>query len=284
MNIVLATALIALALAFALGTALGFFKQIFAVKEDPLVGEIRGILPGANCGACGFPGCDGYAAAVAGGSAGISACTVGGQSVAEKLSSMVGGTVEIKPEVAVIACRGTHANAKLKGEYIGVKSCRAAKLSTGSIKRCSWGCQGFGDCVKVCKFDAMHLGEDGLPHVDTSKCTGCRACANECPQHIIWMVPRDQKGARPICSNLNVNKAMVAKNCKAGCIKCELCVKNCPQQCMKMVNGIPVVDYSKCDACGVCVHKCPVQGKVMTLLFDGKVIAPPPMPESKSFP
>ena len=263
MNILLITALVALALAFSLGMALGFFKQIFAVEVDPLIGRIRDLLPGANCGACGFPGCDGYATAVAGKTAEINSCTVGGKPVAEKLAALVGGDVVIQPVIAVLACRGTSEKAKLKGEYIGVKSCRAAKISTGSIKRCAWGCQGFGDCVKVCKFGALSLGTDGLPHVDSAKCTGCRACMAECPQHIIWAVPRDLKGARPLCSNLNVNKAMVAKNCKSGCIKCELCVKNCPVECIKMVNGIPVVDYTKCTACGACVTKCPI--KVMSL-------------------
>ena len=264
MGIILITALFALALAFFLGLALGFFKHVFAVEEDPLIGQIREVLPGANCGACGYPGCDGYATAVAKGQAGINSCPVGGQSVAKELSALVGGSADLKPVMAVLACRGTIDKALPKGEYVGVNSCRAAKISTGSIKRCTWGCQGFGDCFKVCKFDAISMGEDGLPRMDAVKCTGCKACAKECPQHIIWMIPRDQKGARPLCSNVNSIKTMVAKNCKAGCIKCELCVKNCPEQCMKMANGIPVVDYEKCTSCGVCVTKCPP--KVMALV------------------
>ena len=264
MNVVLVTALFSLGLAFILGLALGFFKEFFAVKEAPLTGQLRSILPGANCGACGFPGCEAYAISVAKAESGINSCTVGGQAVAEQMSELVGGSANVKPMVAVLACRGTHEKAPDKGEYIGVKSCRAAKISTGSIKRCSWGCQAFGDCVKVCKFGALSMGEEGLPHVDTEKCTGCRACANECPQHIIWVIPRETKGARPLCSNLNVNKAMVAKNCKAGCIKCEICVKNCPEGCIKMANGIPVVENTKCSSCGVCVAKCPI--KVMTLV------------------
>jgi RnfABCDGE-type electron transport complex B subunit len=264
MSIVLITALFALALAFALGLALGFFKQFFAVEEDPLKIQIRSLLPGANCGACGFPGCDGYAGALATGAAGINACPVGGQAVAEQLAALVGGTADLKPVVAVLACQGTNDKARPKGEYIGVKSCRAAKISTGSIKRCTWGCQGFGDCVKVCKFGAIAMTESGLPRVDAGRCTGCKACTHECPQHIIWAIPRDFKGVRPLCSCLNVNKAMVARNCRAGCIKCELCVKNCPEGCIKMANGIPVVDNSKCTRCGTCVAKCPV--KVMALL------------------
>jgi RnfABCDGE-type electron transport complex B subunit len=258
------TALFALALAFVLGLALGFFKQFFAVEEDPLIGQIRAFLPGANCGACGFPGCDAYAGSVAKGQAGITSCSAGGKSVAEHLAGLVGGEANVTPMVAVLACRGARDKTVLKGEYIGVKSCRASKISTGSIKRCTWGCQGFGDCVKACRFGALSMGENGIPHVDPSLCTGCKACANECPQHIIWVIPRDQKGARPLCSNLNVNKAMVAKNCKAGCIKCELCVKNCPEGCIKMTNGIPVVDNSKCTKCGNCVTKCPIKVTILT--------------------
>jgi len=263
MSIVLITALFALALAFALGLALGFFKQFFAVEEDPLIGQIRELLPGANCGACGFPGCDGYAAALAGGLSTPGACPVGGQAVAEKLSALVGGSAEVKPMVAFVACRGVVGKALPKGEYIGVKTCRAAKISTGGIKLCSWGCQGFGDCVKACKFDAITMGEDGIPRVDPKRCTACKACATECPQRIIRIIPKDQKGAIALCSNLNAVKPMVAKSCKSGCIKCELCVKNCPEQCIKMVNGIPAVDYTRCTSCGNCVTKCPI--KVMAL-------------------
>ena len=259
MSIVLITAVFALTLAFLLGLALGFFKQFFAVKEDPLVAEIRETLPGANCGACGFPGCDGYASAVAAQTAGITSCPVGGKAVAEKLAGLIGGDANITPQVAVLACRGTKDKALSRGDYIGVKSCRAARISTGSIKACTWGCQGFGDCVIVCKFDAITMGDDALPVIDYAKCTGCRACSAECPQHIIRIVPRELKGAIPLCSNLNVLKTQVAKNCKNGCIKCELCVKNCPEQCIKMANGIPVVDYPKCTNCGTCVEKCPTK-------------------------
>jgi RnfABCDGE-type electron transport complex B subunit len=265
MNIVIITAIFAFVLAFILGLSLGFFKKFFSVKEDPLTSKIRGLLPGANCGACGFPGCDGYAAAIAEGRAGINSCTAGGKSVAEQLSDLVGGEADVKPQVAMLACRGTREKSKLKGEYTGVKSCRAAKVSTGSIKNCLWGCQGFGDCVSVCKFGALSMGEDDIPKIDKKKCSGCRACAKECPQHIIWSIPGEAGAARPLCSNRNANKAMVAKNCKAGCIKCEICVKNCPEGCIEMVNGIPVVDPEKCSQCGTCVSKCPV--KVMSLIY-----------------
>ena len=263
MSIVLLTALVALGIAFVLGLALGFFKQFFAVTEDPLIGQIREALPGANCGGCGYPGCDGFAAALAEGKGEINGCPPGGKETAEKLSKLLGGSAETIPLAAVLACAGTYSKAQLKGKYIGVKSCRAVKISAGSIKRCMFGCQGFGDCVKVCKFNAIVISEEGLPVIDVDKCTGCRACINECPQHIIWLFPKGQKSVHPLCSNRAVNKAMVAKNCKAGCIKCELCVKNCPESCIKMGNGIPIVDHAKCTRCEVCITKCPI--KVLTI-------------------
>jgi RnfABCDGE-type electron transport complex B subunit len=264
MNIVLITALFAALLAAVLGVALGFFRKIFAVVEDPLKGEIRAILPGANCGACGFPGCDGYAAAVAENAAASNKCSVGGKDVAEKIAALTGGSADVTAVVAVVCCRGVHDKAKLKGEYVGVKSCRAAKIATGSVKGCSWGCQGFGDCALVCKFGALSMGDDGIPVIDYAKCTGCRACAAECPQHIIRIVPKELKSVIPLCSNLNVLKAQVGRNCKNGCIKCQLCVKNCPELCIKMSGsdgstGVPVIDYARCTNCGTCVEKCPVK-------------------------
>jgi Na+-translocating ferredoxin:NAD+ oxidoreductase RNF subunit RnfB len=264
MSIVLITALFAAVLAFVLGLALGFFRQFFAVKQDPLVGQIREVLPGANCGACGYPGCDGYAAAVAKREAGITGCSVGGPAVAEKLSAIMGGDATVVPVVAVLACRGSMDHAPAKGEYTGIRTCRGAKLSTGGTKLCAWGCLGFGDCTAVCKFGALRMGENGLPEIDAAKCTGCRVCVAECPQGIIRDLPRDRRGSFVFCSNRNSIKTMVLKTCKVGCIKCELCVKNCPEQCIVMDNGIPAVDYSKCVSCGTCVSKCPV--KVIKLL------------------
>ncbi len=259
MSIVLTTALFAVILAFTLGLALGFFNDYFKIEVDPLIKEVRNILPGANCGACGFPGCDGYAAAVASRSAEVTYCLPGGKAVAESLAALMGVNATAEDAVAVLACQGSKDHAPLKGMYAGVKTCWAAKLSAGGTKLCSWGCIGYGDCVAVCPFDALHMKEDGLPHVDYDKCTGCGKCIAECPQKIILRVPREQKGAIVVCSNRNPIKAMVAKTCKVGCIKCDICVKNCPEHCITMVNGIPEVDYKKCTSCGVCVTKCPTK-------------------------
>lgn len=256
-TIVLITIAFSAILAFVLGTALGFFREKFKVERDPKIDEVREALPGANCGGCGYPGCDGYAEAVATGRAPTTKCTAGGSATAEAVSKIMGVDAAREDVVSVLLCQGTKDVAVSKGEYVGVQTCRAAKLSTGSVKACSWGCQGFGDCVNVCKFDALAMGEDGLPHVNYDNCTGCGMCAEECPQKLFVMVPREKKGSIVLCSNRNVIKANVLKTCKTGCIKCEICVKSCPEKCITMVNGIPVTEYSKCTSCGICVQKCP---------------------------
>jgi Na+-translocating ferredoxin:NAD+ oxidoreductase RNF subunit RnfB len=259
MNIVVITAIFAFVLAFVLGIALGFFKKIFAVPVDEKVEAVRAVLPGANCGACGYPGCDGFAAAVAGGNAPATGCAAGGPKVAAKVAAIVGGDADVTPVVAVLACRGSHEFAPLKGDYVGVETCHAAKLSAGGTKLCAWGCMGYGDCVKVCKFGALSIGDEGLPVIDRAKCTGCQACIKECPQKLLQAVPVGTNGSLVHCGNRNTVKAQVLKTCKKGCIKCELCIKNCPQGALTMVNGIPVTDYSKCIACGTCNAKCPTK-------------------------
>lgn len=259
MYIVLITLGFSIALAFVLGMALGFFKEKFKVEVDPKIEKVRNLLPSVNCGACGYPGCDGYAEAVAAGNAPLNKCSPGGKAVAESLGALLGVSASAEDAVAVLLCQGTKDVAPAKGEYVGVQTCRGAKLSAGGTKQCSFGCLGFGDCTQVCQFDALHMGEDGLPHVDYDKCTGCGLCVKECPQQILTLVPKARKGSVVLCSNRSVVKSTVIKSCKVGCIKCDACVRACPEQCITMVNGIPVTDYTKCTSCGICVQKCPTK-------------------------
>lgn len=259
MYIVLITLGFSAALAFILGTALGFFKEKFKVEVDPKIEKVRDLLPSVNCGACGYPGCDGYAEAVAGGNAPLNKCAPGGKDVASALGALLGVNAVADDVVAVLLCQGTRDVAPAKGEYVGVQTCRGAKLSAGGTKLCAFGCLGFGDCTTVCQFDALHMGDDGLPHVDYDKCTGCGLCVKECPQQILTSVPKARLGSIVLCSNRAVVKSTVIKSCKVGCIKCEACVRACPEQCITMVNGIPVTDYSKCTSCGICVEKCPTK-------------------------
>jgi Na+-translocating ferredoxin:NAD+ oxidoreductase RNF subunit RnfB len=259
MNVILITLGFSALLAFALGITLGWFKEKFKVERDPKIDAVREALPSINCGACGYPGCDGYAEAIAKGDAPINKCAPGGKAVVDALSALMGVNASGEDTVAVLLCQGTKEKAPEKGEYVGVKTCRAAKLSAGGTKLCAYGCLGFGDCTLVCQFDALHMGEDGLPHVDYVKCTGCGLCVQECPQQILALAPRSRKGSVVLCSNRSVIKASVLKTCKVGCIKCEACVRVCPEQCISMVNGIPVTDYAKCTSCGLCVQKCPTK-------------------------
>ncbi len=264
MQIVLITLIVSLILSVVLGLLLGFFRKMFYVEPDVTVAAVRAALPGANCGGCGYPGCDGFAAAVAGGEAPVNGCTVGGASCAEAVGKIMGITASSDTRVAVLLCQGTYEKCPTKAEYVGVRTCRAAKISTNGTKQCDWGCIGFGDCERVCPFDAIHVGKDGIPHVDYAKCTGCGLCVAECPQKILTRTSVTRTGAIALCSNRNPRKAQVIKDCKTGCIKCLKCEKVCPKQCIKVTDGIPVIDYALCDSCGECVANCPT--KVLALI------------------
>ncbi|MDR0448232.1 MAG: RnfABCDGE type electron transport complex subunit B [Treponema sp.] len=256
--IILITAAVAACIALILGLALGLFRELFKVEEDPLIETIREVLPGANCGGCGFPGCDGYAAAVAAGGD-ISQCSAGGKATIDSLAEIMGVSAAAhKPLVPVCCCLGDSGIAEKRGLYTGISTCQGAKLA-GGTKLCNWGCIGFGDCVTVCKFDAISMGSGGLPAVNWGKCTGCKACVNECPQGILRMIPKDKKIVLALCTNRNPIRSAIRKTCRLGCIKCGICVKQCPEQCIIINNGIPLVDYNKCNACGTCEQKCPTK-------------------------
>jgi len=260
MKTILLTLLVSALTAFILGVLLGFFKKIFYVPTDPTQDKIRECLPGANCGGCGYPGCDGFAAACARGEAPVNGCTAGGAAVAQKVGAVMGVAASTTRYVALLACRGCKDVAAPKGIYNGVHTCAAAKtLGINGTKMCAWGCVGFGDCVASCTFGALTMGEDGLPKFDYTKCTGCGACARACPQNLIARVDADRKGSVAQCSNRNPNKPVILKQCKNACIKCGKCEKNCPQGAIVVTNGIPVVDYSKCVSCGTCVAGCPTK-------------------------
>ena len=256
MSIIITTLIVSAALAFLIGVGLGFFQEKFKVERDPRIDKIREALPGANCGACGFPGCDSYAEAVAQGEA-PGKCTVGGSKTAAAIADTLGVSVSAEDMAAVLMCQGTSDKAPAKGHYVGIPSCAAAKISAGGTKLCAWGCLGYGDCAAACTFGAISVGADGLPRIDEKKCTGCGNCVAACPQRIIALLPRKRQRVLPLCSNRNVVKAMVRKTCTIGCFKCELCVKNCPSQAIRIENQLPVVDYAKCSLCNSCVTKCP---------------------------
>lgn len=268
--IVVWTLLVSLSVAFLLGLALGFFKKMFHVPVDKKVISIRQVLPGANCGACGYPGCDGFAAGVACGDAPVGGCPVGGAPVAKLVGEIMGISGTAEKQVSMLLCQGTRDVCKDKGAYVGIRTCEAAKISINGTKNCDWGCIGFGDCEHACPFDAIHVMEDGLPFVDVEKCTGCTLCVAACPQHILTMVPKSRVGSIALCSCRNPKKGVIMKNCKRGCIKCLRCEKACPNEAIKVTNGIPVVNLDLCESCGKCVSVCPT--KVLVLSQDKLVV------------
>ena len=264
MNIILLTLAVSLVLSLLLGLLLGFFKKIFYVEPDKTAAAVREVLPGANCGACGYPGCDGFAAAVAAGDAPVNGCPVGAAPVAEAIGKIMGVDASASARVAVLTCQGSHDVCRDKCDYVGIKTCKAAKISINGTKECDWGCIGLGDCERACPFDAIHIKENGLPEVDYDKCTGCAVCVAQCPQHVLTTVPINQKGAIALCSCRNPRKPQIMKNCKRGCIKCMKCEKNCPTGAIKVIDGIPKVDYTLCDSCNKCVEGCPTKVLMLT--------------------
>lgn len=245
------------------GVALALAAKKFAVEQDPRIEKIIEVLPGANCGGCGYPGCSGLAEAIAKGLAPTSSCPVGGAAVAAKISSIMGQepVKEYVRKVARVMCGGDRANASSRFLYSGIQDCRAAELVSNGPKACVYGCLGFGSCVAACPFDAMKMGENGLPVVDEAKCTGCGRCVIACPRHIMVLLP--EKSRVEVRCKSEARGADVRKACKVGCIGCGLCVKACPNSAIVLENNLARILPEKCDACGLCVEKCPTKCIVM---------------------
>lgn len=263
------------------GALLGYASKKFAVEVDPRVPQVRDALPGANCGGCGFAGCDAYADAVVNGGAAPDKCPVGGATSSSKIAEIMGVTVDTsEPKKAYVKCQGTCNNAKEKYEYYGAMTCvDAANIPGAGSKECTYGCMGLGSCVQVCMFDAIHI-KDGIAVVDEEACTGCGACVDICPKSVIELTPVSKK-VRISCNSHD--KGIAVKNaCAVGCLSCGLCVRNCPVEAITMVDNLPVIDYDKCVQCGVCVGKCPT--KAIANLKKDKKVAPPkakPVAEEK---
>ena len=241
----------------------------FAVKEDPRIGQVQELLPGANCGGCGFAGCSGMASAlVAGADRGdISElnCPVGGQVVMEQISSLLGMVVcQNEPRVAVVRCNGSCENRPRLAVYDGLRTCAAMNATGAGETACGYGCLGCGDCVSVCNFGGIHMNkETGLPEVDEDVCTACGACASACPRHIIELRKKGPKSRRVFVSCVNQDKGAVArKACQAACIGCGKCQTVCKFEAITVTNNLSYIDDNKCRLCTKCVEACPTHAIV----------------------
>lgn len=247
------------------GLILSVAKIKLRVDRDPRYAKLLDALPGANCGACGQPGCSGYAAKILEGEAEITLCPVGGGEVVERLAIIMGVNADsMNPRKARVHCQGGIDVTKSKFTYNGPRSCIAAQQIMGGFKVCSYGCLGLGDCERVCLFDAIHVKEKGFPEVDWDKCTGCGKCVEECPRNIISLTD-ERFGVHVLCLNKEKVKKMKL-GCSVGCIACNRCVKACKEvfkdneeieTAIEVIDFLAVIDYKKCINCGKCAEACP---------------------------
>ena len=245
------------AVAAVLAILLTLSNKFFGIKEDEKFTGVRDCLPGANCGACGYSGCDGYAKALAGGATDkTNLCTVGGDKVAREIADVLGTEAQdVIERVAYVACAGTCDATTRKFEYDGVKSCRLVNLHYQGDKACAYACLGYGDCVAVCPEGAITV-EDGVAKINPTKCVGCGICVRECPCGVIHLI-NDTSRVVVECSSHDKG-AVTRKACSNGCIGCGKCEKACPHGAITVVNNLATIDYSKCTGCGVCAEVCPV--------------------------
>lgn len=247
--------LIVLAIGLIAGLGLSIASIVMAVPTDERIAKVRECLPGANCGACGYSGCDGYAEAIAKGECALNLCAPGAQATAEAIGEVMGVAVEVaEKQVAVVNCNGNCENVQDKMVYSGLSSCAAANMFYGGTKDCQYGCLGLGECVRACKFDALHI-IDGKAVVDPEKCTACGACIKACPKGIISLKPYAQR-YWVYCSNKDKGAA-ANKVCRVSCIACGKCAKVCESDAVFVENNLAVIMPEKCIACGKCAENCP---------------------------
>lgn len=239
------------------GVLLALASYFLYVKEDETASKIRECLPGVNCGACGYAGCDDYAKAVAEKTADANLCIPGADKTAEDICNILGiEAKDVTEMIAFVACNGTNDVASTNAIYNGVDSCKGESMVYGGSKSCKAGCLGCGDCSKVCPTNAICI-KDGIAHIKSSACIGCGLCAKTCSKHIIKLIPQT---ARVVIMCNNTEKGAAARNqCTNACIGCKKCELNCPHNAITVKDNLAVIDYSKCTSCGVCAEKCPTK-------------------------
>jgi len=261
--IILITTLVIAIVSILVGAGLVFTSKKFYVEVDPRQTLVRECLPGNNCGACGYAGCDALAGEIAMGNAPVNACPVGGNPVAAKIAEVMGTEAgePVDRKIAFVRCKGSCEVTHNQGNYVGLHDCRSAALSGVNVTDCDYGCLGFGSCESVCPEQAIKV-VNGVAVVNRMRCVGCGLCAKTCPRGLIEMIP-EKKRVAVQCSNKDRGPD-VKKVCSAGCIGCTLCVRQCENDAIHVADNLAHVDYDACIQCGKCVEKCPA-----------KVITPP---------
>lgn len=243
-----------LGMIFGVGLALAAKK--LCVVTDKRLEEIYNKLPGANCGACGMPGCMGFAEGLIKGTYTIERCAVTQEEERKEIAEILG--VELKTKVktvAVLYCHGGKNRAKDKYNYNGIKDCIAANQVMGGPKACAFGCIGYGTCAAACPFGAITMNEEDLPVVNEDKCTACGKCVAICPKKLFSLAPVN-KIYVVRCKSLDIGKR-VLEVCSVGCIACRKCEKACPTGAIKVIDNLAVIDYNICGNRGECFRVCP---------------------------
>lgn len=260
MDLILITTAVITVIGIIVGAGLVFMGKKFYVEVDAREAAVREVLPGNNCGACGYAGCDAMAAAIAKGEAPANGCPVGGSTVARKIGSIMGTEAgDVTRRIAFIKCKGSCEFTSNQGNYVGIADCASAVRAGLALTDCDYGCVGLGSCVKVCPENAITV-RDGVAVVNRSRCVGCGLCAKACPKGLIELVPENKQVAVQ-CSNRDKGP-QVKKVCSAGCIGCSLCVRQCEHDAISMEGNLAHVKYENCVQCGKCAEKCPA--KVIT--------------------
>ncbi len=239
------------------GVGLAIASKKLAVEINPKLDEVQHLLPGSNCGACGNPGCFGFAESLLSGKSSVDSCRVCSDEIKEKIAKIMGLALEKQTKkIATLHCNG---GLKIKDKYLydGVGDCVAANLVLGGQKSCVFACLGFGTCVRACPFGAISMSGEALPVVDKVKCRACNKCVKACPKKLFSLVSVTHN-VYVACSSHDFGKEVKAV-CPVGCIACKLCEKACKFDAIRVIDNLAVIDYHKCTSCGDCVKVCPAK-------------------------